>query len=77
MSLLNQCLFNLNHIHISIFSLTEYTNPSADGFSGSLVVSRDHDDADSGVTAFGDRRHDFLAGRVQHAHDTNECGVDL
>merc|ERR1719339_791414 len=62
---------------ISPLLFSEDSNPPADGNGGVLVVSGDHDDADTGLLAELDGRSNLHPGGVKHANDTDEGEVDF
>merc|ERR1711971_862682 len=62
---------------VSALVLLEDSNPLADGLGGVLVVSGDHDDADTGLLAENNGGGDLHPGGVKHTNNTAEGEVDL
>merc|ERR1719222_931280 len=62
---------------VSALVLSKDSNPLADSFGGVLVVSGDHDDADSGLLAEDNGWGHLHPGGVQHTDDATEGEVDL
>jgi len=58
-----------------VLILVEDTDTFADSLGSVLVVTSDHDDADTGLAALGQGISNFHTWGVQHANDTNEGNV--
>ena len=60
-----------------VFVFPKHANPAADGLSCGLVVAGDDDDTDASMTTLADGIHNLSTGWVQHAHNSNKCGIGL